>query len=1213
MRFKVSIIGLSILAVVLAAITSFFIGPNNDVYAEGPQEFHKVIAYPGELDTSIAGVDLWHDYGAFGLYKISGEVLNGLDADQRERIQVTNDMENILIGPSPLRTQTKLPANLPAHLEVSTYEGAGLYLVQFVGPINNDWLLEVERTGAELIHYISNNAYLIWADGGVLNKVEAYMQDGDFLQYVGAYQPYYKIGETLLDRATTLIDSDEVLHIVVQIYDHPEKVVSQEMISELSLDQITAWSSILNYQNAEFLVRVGDIPAIVNLPDVVWVGERLERELNDEVQGQIMAGNLDVGMNGPSGPGYLAWLDGYGFSQDPADYPLVDVTDDGIGNGTVNSGDYTLHEFGSLANPTRLSYVANCTNSSSGEGEDGHGHLNVSIAGGYDVKTGSPYQDGDGFNRGLGINPYGRFGGTRVFDPGWDTSNCSGSDTGLIKSIQDSGAQISSNSWGCSGCAGSYDDSSQAFDVGVRDADLSEPGNQELIFIFSAGNSGSSAGTIGTPGNGKNMTTVGASESDRATWTDGCGISASGADDAMDIIYFSSRGPAPGNRVKPEVIAPGTHIQGTASTNSSYNGSGVCDQYQPTGQTLFAASSGTSHSTPAVSGAASLYYYWLENIYGITPSPAFMKAYLIAHPVYLTGLYANDTLPSNNQGYGMPDMATAFDDTPRILIDQSIVFDNSGETWTFSGTVADPTKPVRIVLAYTDKAGVIGTSPQVNNLNLSANIDGSTYLGNHFSGQWSTTGGTSDSANNYEAVFLPPGTTGNIEITITGFNIADDGIPNTGDATDQDFALVCYNCTEGDSFSLDVNPDNAAICTPEDGLYEVTVSQIYGDPSPVTLSLTGNPPGTTVSFYTNPVTPSGSSALSIGNTGAAGAGNYSLDVVGVTPTKTLTVTVGLDVFTVVPGTVVLQTPVNQGLDQSYSPTLIWSGVSQAISYTLEVGLDEGFATVVYSDVVPGISHGLGIELEPSTWYYWRVRAENVCGTGPISEIFRFRTIDVPPVLLVDDDDNAPNVKSYYTDALDTLGIPYALWDTGNSDIEPAIGDLNPHDIVIWFSGGERGGFAGPGVSAESALGNWLDSGGVCFFISSQDYFNDHGLTSFMQNYLGVESITERRLPSKRYTSVIGGGSVFDGLGAYTLGYPFTDYPDEVNPDGTADIAFVGNNAAIAGINKGNSPYKSTFWGFPFEALPTAQDRQETLNTFFDWCTPHQVFLPFLIR
>lgn len=259
--------------------------------------------------------------------------------------------------------------------------------------------------------------------------------------------------------------------------------------------------------------------------------------------------------------------------------------------------------------------------------------------------------------------------------------------------------------------------------------------------------------------------------------------------------------------MKPEVIAPGTHIQGTASTGAGYDGTGVCDQFRPSGQTLFAASSGTSHSTPAVAAIASLYYRWLQTQHGVpVPSPALMKAYLMAHPTYLTGVSANDTLPSNNQGYGMPDMKTAFDGTPRVLVNQTHLFGSTGETWTWTGQVTDPAKPLRVSLAYTDAPGALGTSPQVNNLNLTLEVNGATYLGNHFSGQWSTTGGTADSANNYEAVYLPAGASGVITLTVTAANIAGDGVPNNADATDQDFALVCYNCAHTADFTLAAHP-----------------------------------------------------------------------------------------------------------------------------------------------------------------------------------------------------------------------------------------------------------------------------------------------------------------------------------------------------------------------------------------------------------------------
>ncbi len=757
--------------------------------------FFKVIVKPGVLPEQ-AGIALWHDYGAFALYRVSKTAFNNLSADTRSRLQFVEDtlsFENFTFD-----TQKGGLDGIPEAFRVYAPSGSALQAIQFVGPIKDEWLQSVRATGATLVHYLANYGYLVWADEPARASLTELVHQGNFMQFSAPYQTYFKLGRSIYQRLEKPAQP-ETVNVVIQVYVHPDVQATRALIENLLIEKQSEWTDILAYQNIYGVAQVSDLAAIAARPDVVWVGERFERELMDEKQDQIMAGHFNPGQTGPSAPGYLYWLTNtIGVSTNPADYPIVDITDDGIGNGTVNSGDETMHQFGNIANSTRLAYVSNCTNSASGEGVDGHGHINTSIVGSYDNRSGFPFKDPQGFLRGLGVNPFGRMAGTRIFDPGFDQSSCGSSDTGVIKHVQDLGAQINTNSWGCSSCASTYDDSSQAYDVGVRDADLTEAGNQQLIIFFSAGNSGSGSGTIGTPGNGKNMITVGASENDRpsdedGSWTDGCNIGPTGADNAMDIISFSSRGPAPGGRVKPEIIAPGTHIQGTASTNSGYTGNGVCDQYRPSGQTEFAASSGTSHSTPASAGVGSLYYYWLQTEHGLTPSPAMMKAYLIAHPTYLTGVSANDTLPSNNQGYGMPNMELGFDSTGRYLLDQTHLFDNTGETWTYRGRVQDPSKPVRIVMAYTDKAGAIGTSPEVNNLNLEAVVGGSTFLGNEFSGQWSVTGGTPDADNNYEAIFLPAGASGLIDITVTAFNIADDGVPNTGDTTDQDFALVVYN------------------------------------------------------------------------------------------------------------------------------------------------------------------------------------------------------------------------------------------------------------------------------------------------------------------------------------------------------------------------------------------------------------------------------------
>lgn len=960
----------------------------------------KVIAPRGALDDAPEGLTLWHDYGSFALYRASDAALNALPAEVRAQFVVAGNMDRLMFEGGPIDTQA---AAQPMALSAMSVEEAApgsseeiLHLVQFVGPIKDEWLQEVEATGADLVQYIATNGYLLWADGPSRDQLDRMAAQGDTVQFSAPLPASLKIGPALAERLNTAGDMDADISVVVQMVSHKRQEDSEHAIQTLAVSQDSAWASVLKFQNGIFTIRLSDVETITQLPDVYWIEERLERELLDEVQGQIVAGNFNADQSGPANPGYLAWLASYGFPTNPADYPVVDITDDGVGNGTVNSGDYTLHEFGDINNPTRLSYIANCTAAADGSGLGGHGHINVSIAGGYDTTEGFPFRDPLGYQRGLGISPFGRFASTRVFGPSFNLSNCGGTEAGLIQSIYANGAQISSNSWGCSLCRGTYDDSSQAFDAGTRDADPGVAGNQEMIFVFAAGNSGPTAASVGTPGNGKNMITVGASENQRPSdedgnWTDGCNIGPTGADNAMDVISFSSRGPSPGNRVKPEVIAPGTHIQGTASTSPAYNGTSVCDQYRPSGQTIFASSSGTSHSTPAVAGVTSLAYYWMENTYAITaPSAAVMKAYLVAHPTYLTGVSANDTLPSNNQGYGMPNMSAMFDDAAKYLLDQSVVFDASGETWTWEGAAADPALPVRIVLTYTDAPGAIGTSPQVNDLNLSADVDGTVYLGNNFSGQWSVSGGAADPFNNYEAIFLPAGTAGAIEITVTAFNIAGDGVPNSGDETDQDFALVCYNCAQTPTYSMDVTPPSLDVCAPDDAVYTVNVSSILGYSDPVTLAATGNPAGTTATFSQNPVTPPGSSELAVGNTAAGAFGSYTIDVTGSSTVGDRSRSVELNLFTAVPAGPTLMTPPDGAVDVSFKPAFSWSAVEQASSYFLEVASDPGFDDVVYAATVGGTSHTAENPLLASTTYYWRVTAQNVCGSST-SATFSFTT------------------------------------------------------------------------------------------------------------------------------------------------------------------------------------------------------------------------------
>jgi hypothetical protein len=440
---------------------------------------------------------------------------------------------------------------------------------------------------------------------------------------------------------------------------------------------------------------------------------------------------------------------------------------------------------------------------------DGHGTINHAIIGGFNNTPdppggGTDFEDAAGFQYGLGIAPFVRLGSSRIFNPGFTFPD----HTELTNAAYANGATISSNSWGSRPGTGDYDATSQEYDRLVRDArpatasDGGQPGNQQMVIVWAAGNSGSGASTLGDTGaTAKNTLVVGASENFNQAGTDGCGVTNNGADDARDVIDFSSRGPTTGNRVKPDIMAPGTHIYGATSQDPGYTGGGVCDPFRPPGQTLYAWSSGTSHSTPAVAGGAALVRQWFLNQGQIAPSPAMTKAYLMNSATWMTGTGANDTLPSNAQGMGRMNLERAFDAVPRILIDQTQIFDTTGEVHTVTGTIVDGAEPFRVTLAWTDAPGPTFGNAWINNLDLEVTVNDGTgpvlYRGNNFNNDQSQPGGATDPRNNVENVWLPPGATGNFSVTVRASNIAGDGIPNMGDNTDQDFALVIYNAQAG--------------------------------------------------------------------------------------------------------------------------------------------------------------------------------------------------------------------------------------------------------------------------------------------------------------------------------------------------------------------------------------------------------------------------------
>ena len=160
----------------------------------------------------------------------------------------------------------------------------------------------------------------------------------------------------------------------------------------------------------------------------------------------------------------------------------------------------------------------------------------------------------------------------------------------------------------------------------------------------------------------------------------------------------------------------------------------------------------------------------------------------------------------------------------------------------------------------------------------------------------------------------------------------------------------------------------------------------------MTLGASANPAGTTASFSANPVTPPGSSTLTIGNTAAAAAGSYNIAVTGTSGALTRQAGVTLNLSIGLPAAATLTAPADGSTGQPTTPTFTWNPVSGAASYEVQVATDPGFGAVVaQASGLTGATYTPDAALSGDTVYYWHVRATNPCGIGGYSATAAFRT------------------------------------------------------------------------------------------------------------------------------------------------------------------------------------------------------------------------------
>ncbi len=782
-------------------------------------------------------MDILERYESFVLIEADEKTIEKIDStgmdvnDLPNRDQITVKGHNFDIDQGPA---------LDSDLTIEGYEEGteGLYVVHTLGPVHPEWRNTLEENGVDIINYVPNYAYEVSMTPSEADDLRSL----DFVDWVGVYQPAYKLDsdienfiysnspnlEKFIESKSPqedMVDPEEVLGgIDISLRSRDDKRSLYNIKNEILSEQHRIVSSVDKEDGFHRLTVSIDsmmemkrtelknlFQRIAHEKDVYYISPNLKPQLHGEMDSQIIGGGAwfmddeeetnttldpEPREGDPSDPyrkyqDYGAYINQLGYDGEGV---TIAIADTGMGDGTV----------GDAGHPDLKGRVVG----GYGFGDDpdywrdvhGHGtHTTGSAAADGYHGTGETFEFGN-YTKAQGLAYESELFSAKIFD---DEGNFLASDdyySIVEEPAQQSHAYIHSNSWGSSS-RGAYEESDEIFDQAVRDADRDSAENRPMVITASAGNDGARGETTtGSPGNAKNIITVGATQTYNPP---------DGFENAENIAGFSSRGWTEDSRVKPDVTAPGEGIYSLTPPSIEEEG------YQ--------TMSGTSMSNPAVAGAASVVVDWYRENYGERPSPAMVKSILINTANDLNENISNTRgpVPNQDEGWGSVDLSKLQypmeESTPFTFQDQNTLL-QTGEEQEYVIAPDDNSKSLNITLTWTDKNALEGDSENgarvlKNDLDLEViTPDGETYRGNAFNktgGTQSDTGytfpGTEamsifdnntdgwDNVNTVENVYLPPEKVeaGAYTVRVIGRDIPADA--NNDGTANQDFALTCHN------------------------------------------------------------------------------------------------------------------------------------------------------------------------------------------------------------------------------------------------------------------------------------------------------------------------------------------------------------------------------------------------------------------------------------
>lgn len=284
-------------------------------------------------------------------------------------------------------------------------------------------------------------------------------------------------------------------------------------------------------------------------------------------------------------------------------------------------------------------------------------------------------------------------------------------------------------------------------------------------------------------------------------------------------------------------------------------------------------------------------------------------------------------------------------------------------------------------------------------------------------------------------------------------------------------------------------------------VYTITVDFIGAYDSPVTLSAINLPAGVTASFVPDILASPGTSILTITDTGLAN-GEFSFTVLGTGGGLEDEITLEIIKFDDLPEQVILSSPADEATGVAFNGSVEWVLDPLASSYILEIAEDAAFANVLVTETVEGNSFDFTDLLPPGEVYYWRVTSQNLCGSGPESDVSSFEVQDVVLACLDRSANNTPIDIEDFVTIQSAINIPLGgfVTDVNVSLIDIShtfIGDLDitltsPEGTVVTLFGRSCGG-------ANDILAGYDDDGIAtlpCPPIDGQSYVPANPLAAF---------------------------------------------------------------------------------------------------------------------